>query len=59
MNMQEIKAIAKERGLKSGSLKKIELVRVLQVSEGNEPCFGMGKSGVCGQTECLWKADCN
>lgn len=57
--MQEIKAIAKERGLKSGSLKKIELVRVLQVSEGNEPCFGMGKSGVCGQTECLWKADCN
>lgn len=59
MNMQEIKALAKKRGVKSGTLKKVELVQALQISEGNVPCFGTGKSADCGQSECLWKADCN
>jgi len=59
MNMQEIKAFAKERGVKSGNLKKIELVRALQAAEGNEQCFATGKAQECGQEECLWKADCN
>ncbi|NVN98513.1 MAG: SAP domain-containing protein [Geobacteraceae bacterium] len=59
MNMQEIKAIAKERGVKSGTLKKIELVQAIQAAEGNEQCFGSGKVDSCGQDNCLWKADCN
>jgi len=59
MNMQEIKAIAKTRGVKSGSLKKMELIRALQAAEGNQQCFGTGKAAECGQDECLWKADCN
>ena len=59
MNMQELKAIAKGRGVRSGSLKKAELVRALQAAEGNEQCFGIGKAAECGQEECLWKADCN
>lgn len=58
MNMQEIKAIAKERGVKSNNLKKVELVQALQSSEGNEPCYGSGEFADCGQMECLWKADC-
>lgn len=59
MNMQELKAIAKERGLKAGALKKVELVRSLQSAEGNEACYGSGRSGECGQPVCLWKEDCN
>lgn len=59
MNMQEIRTIAKERGVKSSNLKKAELVQALQSSEGNEPCFGSGKAADCRQMECLWKADCN
>ena len=59
MHMQEIRAIAKERGVKSSNLKKAELVRAIQFAEGNEACFGIGKSAECGQQECLWKADCN
>jgi len=59
MNMQEIRAIAKDRGVKSGNLKKVELVQAVQAAEGNEQCFGTGKAAECGQEECLWKADCN
>lgn len=59
MNMLEVRAIAKERGVKSNNLKKVELVQALQVAEGSEPCYGTGKSADCGQRECLWKADCN
>lgn len=59
MNMQEIKTIAKERGVKSANLKKGELVQAIQAAEGNDQCFGTGKAAGCGQEECLWKADCN
>ena len=59
MNMLEIKAIAKERGVKSGTLKKIELVQTIQAAEGNEQCFGVGRADSCEQDNCLWKADCN
>lgn len=59
MNMQEIKTIAKEHGIKSSNLKKRELVQAIQAAEGNEQCFGVGKSAECCQEKCLWKADCN
>jgi hypothetical protein len=58
MNMQEIRAIAKVRGVANGRLNKIGLVQALQTAEGNEPCYGTGKSAVCGEHECLWKDDC-
>ncbi len=59
MNMQEIKAIAQQRGVKAGSLKKAELVRAIQRGEGNEECFATGRSATCEQSACLWKGDCN
>jgi hypothetical protein len=59
VNILEIKALAKERGVKSGTLKKIELVQAIQAAEGNEQCFGVGRADSCGQDNCLWKADCN
>jgi hypothetical protein len=58
MNMQQIKEIAKKLGVKSGSLKKMELVQAIQSAEGNETCFGTGKAAHCGQDSCLWKEDC-
>lgn len=59
MNMQEIKNIAKELGVKLGTMKKVELVQAIQTAEGNEACFNSGRSGNCGQTACTWKEDCN
>ena len=59
MNMQQIRAIAKERGVKSNKLLKVELVQAIQCAEGNEPCYATGKAAHCGQATCLWKDDCN
>jgi hypothetical protein len=58
MNMTEIRAIARERGISSGRLNKTELVRTMQRLEGNAECFNTGQVASCGQDCCLWHADC-
>lgn len=59
MNMQQVKEIAKQRGIKAGSMKKAELVRAIQSDEGNDACYGTGRADSCGQDACLWRDDCN
>lgn len=58
MKMEEIKEIAKRLEIKTGKMKKGELIKAIQEAEGNDPCFGTGSSVVCGQQECLWREDC-
>ena len=59
MKLEEIKEIAKQHDIKVGKLKKAELVRGIQSAEGNAACFESAQASVCGQEECLWRADCN
>ena len=58
MNVQEIRVIAKDRGMKPGKLSKLELVKKIQQEEGNFACFGTAVNGECDQTACLWRTDC-
>lgn len=58
MKMQDVKEIAKNRGIKAGTLKKGELVRAIQADEGNEACYETGQAAVCGQDNCTWRDDC-
>ena len=58
MNMQEIKKIAKQRGLSTGKMRKAEIIRAIQEAEGNSACFDTGKAAECGQEKCLWREDC-
>ena len=58
MNMTEIRSIAKERGVNSGKLRKVELIRTIQAEEHNDTCFATEYVKECGQMECLWRADC-
>lgn len=59
MKIQEIRAIAKKKGVKfSARMKKPDLIRAIQKSEGNFDCFGTAASGFCDQTECAWLSDC-
>lgn len=58
MNMQQVRGVAKERGVKIGKLKKFELIREIQSQEGNIACYATDVDGVCDQSACLWKADC-
>jgi hypothetical protein len=58
MKMQEIRELAKSRGIKSGKLSKMNLVREIQRIEGNFDCFGTDYQGQCDQAGCLWREDC-
>lgn len=58
MNMNEIREIARQLNLKSGKANKAELVRAIQLAEGNVPCFNSNNSSGCGQFNCLWRQDC-
>jgi hypothetical protein len=58
MNMQDIRSIAKEFGLKTGKKTKIDLVRTIQLTEGNFDCFATASAGECDQSGCLWRKDC-
>ena len=58
MNMQEIRVIARNIGVKPGKMTKVELVRAVQREEGNFDCFATAANESCGQGECLWLKDC-
>jgi hypothetical protein len=58
MKLDEIKEIAKQHNIKTGKLKKAELVRAIQQAEGNEVCFETSRADSCGQQACLWREDC-
>jgi len=58
MTVKQIKEIAKKNNIKPGNMKKENIIRAIQISEGNFPCFGSATGGICDQTNCLWREDC-
>jgi hypothetical protein len=57
MKVVEIREIAKQMGIKTGKMNKVELVRAIQAAEGNTPCFQTGINP-CDQLGCCWRSDC-
>jgi len=58
MNVQEIRQIAAQIGVKPGKMDKTRLVKTIQRQEGNFDCFATADNGQCDQTDCLWRKDC-
>lgn len=58
MTLTEIKAIAKKKKVVIGKLKKEELIKAVQVAEGNSPCFKASFAPSCAVMNCLWRSDC-
>ena len=58
MNMQEVRGIAKEYGIKTSRMTKADLIKEIQLSEGNFNCFASAVDGVCDQSDCIWREDC-
>ena len=58
MTLKEVKAIAKQRNLKVTNMKKTEIIKTIQKSEGNNVCFATGIANECVQLTCLWRQDC-
>lgn len=57
MKMAQVWKIARSRGIDIYRKKKTELIRDMQVKEGNFPCFGTAQD-FCDQRNCLWYEDC-
>jgi len=58
MKMEEVRSVAKSRGIHPGKLSKIELIKSIQTQEGNFDCFASAHDGECDQMDCLWREDC-
>jgi seryl-tRNA synthetase len=57
MNITEIKAKAQALGVKIGKLRKGDLIRSIQSTEGNFPCFETARD-YCSQKACCWREAC-
>ena len=58
MTLQEIREIARSRGISPGRRGKVDLIKALQSAEGNFDCFATATAGVCDRQDCLWRGDC-
>ena len=56
--MIEIKTIAKQYGVKVSKLKKSELIKLIQLAEGNFDCYATPANATCNQEKCLCRLDC-
>jgi hypothetical protein len=57
MNVTEIRAKARQLGVKNYSrLNKADLIRAIQVAEGNSPCYLQIYD--CRVYDCLWRPEC-
>ena len=57
MKVTEIRTIARNLGVKNSSrLNKADLIRAVQVAEGNSPCYQQISD--CGEQDCLWREEC-
>lgn len=58
MKLEDVRNIAKTRGIHPGKHSKTELIKMLQAEEGNFDCFATAYGGECSQADCLWRDDC-
>ena len=57
MTIYDIRVIATGMGLDPKKKNKTDLIRSIQIKEGNIPCFKTADKH-CDQTDCLWRSDC-
>jgi hypothetical protein len=58
MKLEAIRDVAKLHGLQIGKRSKSELIKSIQMEEGNFDCYATAYAGVCDQSDCLWREDC-
>jgi len=56
--MNDVRVLAREHGINSVRKSKADLIREIQLAEGNFDCFGTATAGICDQINCLWREDC-
>jgi len=48
----------RRRGINVYHTPKADLIRLVQTTEGNAPCYRGDFASSCGQTDCCWFKDC-
>lgn len=57
MKIYDIRMIAKSMGINPKKMNKTDLIRSIQIEEGNTPYYQTEVSS-CDQTDCCWRDDC-
>jgi hypothetical protein len=57
MKLEQLRAMAKELGIKPVNMRKAELIKSIQIAERNFDCFGTAED-YCDQEDCLFRGDC-
>jgi hypothetical protein len=57
VTVYDIRVMAANMGINPKKMNKTDLIRLIQVKEGNTPCFKTAHNS-CDQEDCLWKSDC-
>jgi len=57
MTVKELQKMAKAKGIRTSGLRKAEMIKQIQRTEGNFDCFGTA-TGYCDQINCLFREDC-
>ncbi len=59
MSVFEVQKMAKSLGIEDFWRRpKDDLIKMIQLAEGNFDCFGSGVLTQCNQADCLWRSDC-
>jgi hypothetical protein len=58
MKLDQVRVVAKSLGVNPGKLAKAELIKSIQLAEGNFDCFASAMNGACNQMGCVWREDC-
>jgi hypothetical protein len=58
MEMKDVRSIARKRGIPFAGMGKEDLIRSIQLAEGNFDCYGTATEEECDQEGCLWLEDC-
>jgi hypothetical protein len=58
MTFQNIRSMAKDMGINTYRMKKVDIVRTIQRTEDNIDCFGTERVRDCHEESCLWRDDC-
>lgn len=58
MTFNGIRRMAKDMGINTYQMKKMDLVRAIQRAENNIECYGTERVDYCSEDGCLWRNDC-
>lgn len=58
MNNKDLLKLAKQHFIFDASLSKVEVIRLIQISDGEVFCFATDGGGECTKSECIWREDC-